>query len=212
MSKRFLVLFQGDSITDCGRNRENHNSLGSGYAMMSAALFQSQNPELDVKFLNRGISGNRAINLLDRWKEDCLDLKPDLVSILIGINETGHGIVNKNITTPEAYAVHYRKLLTQIRENLDTKIIIMEPFLLHVNEEKRTIWRDDLNPRIRIVRELAREFKAYYIPLDGIFAAASTLRPPEFWAADGVHPTPAGHALISRHWLGVAEPIIKSAF
>lgn len=195
-----VVLFQGDSITDAGRNRNETGDMGSGYAMMVASWFSAMYPEKQVKFINRGISGNRVRDLQKRWKEDCLDLKPSWVSILIGINDCWRRYDSNDPTPVEAFEEGYRDILTQIQKNLNAGIIICEPFVLPVPED-RNAWREDLDPKINVVRKLAREFNALLIPLDGIFAQASVKRPPEFWAADGVHPTHAGNALIARAWL-----------
>ncbi len=195
-----VVLFQGDSITDAGRSRENDAMLGGGYASMLAAQIGARFPERQIRFLNRGISGHRAADLALRWQKDCIDLKPDWVSIMIGINDTWRAFDSNDPTSTADYAASYRRLLEQVRDQLDARLILIEPFVLsHPEDRKR--WRDDLNPRIDAVRELAREFGAILVPLDGIFAAACCRREPAFWAADGVHPSPAGHALIARSWL-----------
>jgi len=207
IKKNALVLFQGDSVTDCGRSREDDHYLGSGYPNMTAAWFGTLHPERSVRFINKGISGNRSIDLVNRWKKDCLDLKPDVVSILIGINDTWRRFDRNDPTSVDAYRENYRRILTELRKNLDADIILLEPFLLSVTEEQKTAWREDLDPKIHAVRELAREFDAALVPLDGIFAAASARKSPQFWAADGVHPTPEGHAMISRYWLEVAETL-----
>lgn len=205
IKKDALVLFQGDSITDCGRSRNDDKQLGNGYASMVAARFNALYPDQNIRFINKGISGDRTKDLVKRWKADCLDLKPDVVSILIGINDTWRRFDSNSPTTAETYKDNYRRILAQIRESLDAKIIILEPFLLPVSQDMQTIWRDDLDPKIHAARELAREFGDVYIPLDGIFAAAAVKQPPQFWAEDGVHPTPAGHALITHHWLKAIE-------
>lgn len=200
------VLFQGDSITDAGRNRQDPKALGTGYAMMAAAGFSARYPEMNVTFLNRGISGNRARDLETRWKEDCLDLKPTWLSIMIGINDTWRAFDSKDPTPTEAYEKSYRNILQQAMKTLKPKLVLIEPFLLPVPEDRRK-WRADLDPRITVVRDLAREFKAILVPMDGLFAAASTRRECAFWAADGVHPSPAGHALIAQAWLRAVRAI-----
>lgn len=199
-----VVLFQGDSITDCGRNRETGADLGRGYALMAAGLFQSQYPGKQVKFINRGISGNRVKDLQGRWQQDCIDLKPTWVSIYIGINDTWRRYDRNDPTSTEAYATGFRDLIVQTKEKLDAKLILVEPFVLPVPEDRKA-WREDLDPKINVVRELAREFQALYVPLDGLFAQASTQAPPAYWAPDGVHPSPAGHALIAKAWLEAVQ-------
>jgi acyl-CoA thioesterase-1 len=195
-----LVLFHGDSITDAGRDWSKPDSMGVGYPMLAAAWFGALYPESEVKFVNRGISGFRACDLVNRWQEDCLDLEPTVVSILIGINDTWRRYDSDNPTSAESFEASYRDILVRTSENLDARIVLMEPFVLpHPGDRKA--WREDLDPKIHVVRQLAREFEAALIPLDGLFAQASTRREPAYWAADGVHPTPAGHALIAQAWL-----------
>ncbi|MBM7581743.1 lysophospholipase L1-like esterase [Caldicoprobacter guelmensis] len=195
-----VVLFQGDSITDCGRSRSDDGDLGNGYASMIAAWFNAVYPEKRVRFINRGISGNRVRDLVERWQRDCIDLNPSWVSILIGINDCWRRYDSNDPTPVEVFAAGYRRILTEVCEKLHAKIIICEPFVLPVPEDRK-MWREDLDPKIHVVRELAREFGALYVPLDGIFASAAAKREPEFWAPDGVHPSRAGHALIARAWL-----------
>ncbi|RXZ80649.1 GDSL family lipase [Paenibacillaceae bacterium] len=195
-----IVLFQGDSITDCGRNREAAADLGNGYALMAAGQFQYLFPEKQVQFINRGISGNRVVDLQDRWETDCLALKPTLVSIYIGINDTWRKYDSNDPTSTEKYEQGYRKLLQITKEKLDAKLVLIEPFVLPVPADREN-WREDLDPKIQVVRKLASEFGAAYVPLDGLFAQASMKAPAASWAPDGVHPSPAGHALIADAWL-----------
>ncbi len=194
------VLFQGDSITDAGRSRENDAALGGGYPNQIAAWFGAMHPEMGVRFLNRGISGNRAKDLRARWSADCIDLKPAVVSIMIGINDTWRRYDRNDVTSAEAYAEDYRHILARVRDELGAKLVIIEPFVLP-HPEDRKAWRVDLDPKIQVARELAREFQAVYIPLDGLLAEACVKAPPAFWAADGVHPSQVGHAFIARAWL-----------
>ena len=200
------VLFQGDSITDAGRGAMDPDNLGGGYAMMAASWFSAAYPELNVTFLNRGISGHRAIDLEGRWERDCLELKPDWVSIMIGINDTWRAFDSGAPTSTEAYAQSYRTILTQTRDTLAAQLILIEPFVLPFPEDRKA-WRADLDPRIQVVRALADEFDAILVPLDGIMNAAAEQREPAFWAPDGVHPTPAGHALIAQSWLRAVKAL-----
>lgn len=194
------VLFQGDSITDAGRDRQNGQHLGYGYAMMAASWFHALYPEKNVCFLNRGIGGNRAKDLRGRWQLDCLELKPNWVSIMIGINDTWRRYDRSDPTSVEEYEEAYRAILEDVKEKLGARLILCEPFVVPVPED-RVQWREDLDPKIAVVRKLAREFHAILVPLDGIFAQACTQQEPAFWAGDGVHPSPAGHALIAQSWL-----------
>jgi acyl-CoA thioesterase I len=195
-----VVLFQGDSITDANRDRNNEIDLGAGYPAMIAAWFSALYPAKRVRFINKGISGNRVKDLFERWEVDCINLKPTWVSILAGINDTWRRYDSHDPTPANVFEENYRCILQQIVDRLDAKIIICEPFLLPVPDD-RVAWREDLDPKIAVVRKLAREFGGVFIPLDGVFAQASVNRDPSFWLPDGVHPSPAGHALIAQAWL-----------
>ncbi len=192
------VLFQGDSITDCGR-MEDVKGMGMGYPMRIASEFTARYPQLKINFLNRGISGNRVKDLELRWDADCIALKPDVLSILIGINDVWRRYDANDATTVEAYKSCYYNILERASA-INTKLIICEPFVLPYPND-RIAWREDLDPKIQATRELARDFGAIYIPLDGLFAAAATQQPSRVWSADGVHPTQSGHALIANAWL-----------
>jgi acyl-CoA thioesterase-1 len=174
--------------------------LWAGYVMLASAWFSATCPEKNVRFINRGISGNRVKDLRNRWQKDCLDLKPNIVSIMIGINDMWRRYDDNDPTSTESFETDYRQILLQTQSVLDPQIILLEPFLLHVKEEQLK-WREDLNPKIEVVRKLSREFKTLLIPLDSIFAIAAQRKEPTFWSQDGVHPTLAGHALIAQSWL-----------
>ncbi|WNS45856.1 SGNH/GDSL hydrolase family protein [Paenibacillus sp. MMS20-IR301] len=195
-----IILFQGDSITDCGRDRNDPSSLGTGYALMAAARLGLLYPEKNLTIINRGIGGNRAVDLQNRWEKDCLELAPTWVSLYIGINDTWRRFDSGEETTAAAFEASYRDLIERTQKNLDARLVLVEPFVLPVPEDRKG-WRQDLDPKIHVVRELAREYNAVLVPLDGLFAAASVKAAPAFWAGDGVHPTPAGHALIAEAWL-----------
>lgn len=198
------ILFTGDSITDCGRSREDTNHLGFGYAAFIAARLQAYLASPELKIYNRGISGNRASDLLGRVDSDLLALKPTVVSILIGINDVWRRYDSNDPTSVEVFEKNYRAVLEKIRSQLKARIVLLEPFVLHVPKDRYT-WREDLNPKIDATRRLAVEFGADLIPLDGIFAKAATQTPAAFWAEDGVHPTAAGHALMAEAWLENAD-------
>ncbi|MGM1049569.1 MAG: SGNH/GDSL hydrolase family protein [Bacillota bacterium] len=200
LQKDDIILFQGDSITDAGRDRNNPADLGKGYPLMTAGLVGMSHPELNITFLNRGISGNRVKDLQARWQEDCLDLKPTWVSVYIGINDCWRRYDSQDPTSLGDFQQGYRELLKQTKETLDAKLILLEPFVLPYPEDRKA-WREDLDPKITAVRELAAEFDALLVPLDGLFAAAAARREPAYWAPDGVHPSPAGHSLIARAWM-----------
>jgi acyl-CoA thioesterase-1 len=201
-----VVLFQGDSITDAGRGRLNDTDWGHGYAAMAAAWFSAKFPGKNVRFINRGISGNRVVDLRHRWQLDCLGLKPTWVSILIGINDTWRHFDSNDPTSTEAYKRDFTFICAEVQQKLQAHLVLMEPFLLPTPQDRVT-WRADLDPKIAVVRELARKFDALFVPLDGIFAQAATQASMEYWLPDGVHPTASGHALIARAWLRCIQAI-----
>jgi acyl-CoA thioesterase-1 len=195
-----VVLFQGDSVTDADRDRSDQDDLGPGYPALVAALFTALYPSRRIRYLNRGISGHRTGDLVARWQADCLDLRPTWVSILIGVNDTWRRYDDHDPTSPETFDANYRALLEPVRDRLGARLVLLEPFILPTPRD-RAAWREDLDPKIAIVRRLASEFDAVLVRTDEAFTAAARARPAEDWLPDGVHPTPAGHALIATAWL-----------
>lgn len=193
------ILFQGDSITDAGRNRADIHDLGHGYPLYTAKAIREAFPDRDFEFIDLGISGNRAENLRDRWTEDAINIQPDVISILIGINDTWHRAAEKNWMPHEYFEECYRGILERIKKETNAKIIMLEQFLLSVPDKE--FFHVDLDPKIQITRKLAREYADVFIPLDGLFAAASVGTAPTEFAADGVHPTAKGAEFIAGHYL-----------
>lgn len=202
------ILFQGDSITDAGRNYDDYHDLGGGYPKYTAAMIQARHPDTEFEFIDLGISGHKVADLRNRWQKDCIDLQPDVVSILIGVNDTWHHAAEKDWIPNETFEADYRSILTDIKEKTNAKIIILEQFLLPTGE--KDWFREDLDPKIQITRKLAREFADVFIPLDGIFAAASVENKPETWAEDAVHPTEAGAKLIAEKYADAFDLIFRS--
>lgn len=198
------VLFIGDSITDCGRDRDNGSDLGRGYPLFVAGLYTAAHPNANVEFINRGRSGDRARDLRDRWAEDCVKVEPDVVSIMIGVNDTWRRYDEGQITSLPDYERNYREILCQTRDIVGAQLVLIEPFLLPVRSAQHE-WRTDLDPRIAAVRRLALEFGTALVTADGALASAAAASSAEIWCADGVHPTPAGHALLAREWLAVVD-------
>lgn len=196
------VLFQGDSVTDAGRSRTSDELLGNGYPFYVRSLLTSNHPDLAIQVLNRGISGNRAIDLLNRWDEDCLLLKPDYVSILIGVNDTWRRYDENDPTAPEVFKDRLKAIIEKTLDGTSTQIVLLNPFLLDVNE-KVSAMREDLCFKQDAVAGLAKEYSTKFLDLDKIFAAAAKEQSPAFYAEDGVHPTQAGHALIAKEWISV---------
>ena len=200
------ILFQGDSITDCGRNREDYHDLGAGYPLYTAELIAKAYPGTEFEFINLGISGNQTKDLVERLQSDFIDVQPDLVSIHIGINDTWHRADERNWLGNDVFEAQYRKVLTEIKEKTNAKILIIEQFLLPV--EDKTYFREDLNGKIDITRALAREFADYYIPLDGLMAQACVGNDASHWSADGVHPNENGAKFIADLYLEAFGKII----
>jgi len=197
------VLLTGDSITDWGRDRDQPDSpwgLGHGYAGIVAALAGARRPDLGLTFHNRGVGGDTARMLRDRWQADALDLEPTVVSVLVGVNDTWRRYDSGTPTSTDEYEEHYRAVLDVTRGRLDARFVLVEPFVLPVQPGQEA-WREDLDPRIHVVRRLAAEVGAVLVPADGLFAAAAARTSPAEWAFDGVHPTPAGHGLLAEAWL-----------
>jgi lysophospholipase L1-like esterase len=197
-----LILFIGDSITDCRRDKDVTDTLGMGYAGMVSGKLGLDYPELNLRFLNRGINGDRTCDLLARWDIDCINHKPDWVSILVGVNNTWRRYDENNPTADEVFENEYRMLLQRTMDETSAKIIICSPFLLHTDAEIERM-REDLDPKISIIKKLAAEFDAVWVDFDAAFIAAQTRHIPSYWAGDGVHPSIAGHALMAETWLGV---------
>jgi len=203
-----VVLFQGDSITDCQRDRNDENSLGNGYVNLIAKKYAEIYPETNVRFINKGVSGDRVHNLIERYVEDFMDISPDFISIMVGINDVWRRYDSNDPSTVDAYKDHYEYLLKMIKTHMpETKILLIEPFLIHSKPEI-VIWHEDLDPKIQAVRELAQNYADYYLPLDGIFASLCVKKyKKEEIAEDGVHPTLLGHKIIADEIMKLLEII-----
>lgn len=197
-----LILFTGDSITDCSRDRENPHSLGMGYVAMICGRLGLDHPEMNLKFRNTGISAERTSDLLKRWDRDCLNLKPNWVSLMVGVNNVYYRYDRNDPTTVDVFESEYRELLQQINDNTQAKLILCSPFQLPINEFVAGM-REDLDPKIAVIKKLAEEFDAIWIDFDAAFVAAQQRHIPSYWAEDGVHPSIAGHALMAETWLGI---------
>jgi lysophospholipase L1-like esterase len=198
--KNDVLLFQGDSVTEGGRNLNEPYDLGSGYVSLIRDKLLERYPEHNLTILNRGISAHRAAELAERWDADCVSLKPSAVTILVGINDTWHRYSYRfEHVTAEMFYNQYKEILVKTK-NITGRVVLMEPFLLPANDEMLN-WREDLDSKTHVIRKLALEFSALYVPLDGLFAAAYIKRGIGYYAPDGVHPSHDGCRLIADAWL-----------
>ena len=201
------LLFQGDSITDMkwGRNQKDRNHyLGHSYVYLIASRLHTDMPEAKLNFLNRGMSGHTVANLKSRWQKDAIDLKPDILSILIGVNDVGRALRSQKTVDVEAFEADYRSLLAQSRKaNPALKIVLLEPFVLPVTRVKSAwaAWRGQIDRLRPVVAKLAGEYKAVLLKTQDIFDAAARRAEASHWIWDGVHPLPQGHELIARNWI-----------
>ncbi|MGZ0150462.1 SGNH/GDSL hydrolase family protein [Kribbella sp. WER1] len=190
LDPRRTVVFAGDSVTDCGR-RTDPDGLGDGYVRRLYDDLGEQRPPI----VNVGISGNRAVDLAARWADDVLAHDPALVSILIGINDTWRRYDENDPTTPESFEASYRSLL----DPLNCPVVLMEPFLLPV-KDGQDAWREDLDPKLEVVRKLAVEYGAILVPTDVELTKQAASVGAATLAGDGVHPSAIGHQALADLW------------
>lgn len=200
------VVFQGDSITDGGRSRNEdlNHVMGHGYAYLVAARLGVDLPGSDLRFFNRGNSGNRVVDLYARWREDTINLRPDIVSILVGVNDVGAELREGAGVSRKKYEKVYRLLIEETLEGLPgCRFVLCEPFFLPhpTREPYNDAFAREVRSRGDAVRNLAVAYEAIFVELQPIFDAACDNGPAEYWLWDGVHPTPQGHELIARSWL-----------
>lgn len=200
------ILFQGDSITDGGRSRNQdwNHVMGHGYAYIVASRIGYEKPAMRYQFFNRGISGNTVKDLINRWEEDTILLAPDIVSILVGVNDTSAELDGKSGFTTQSYADKYRKLLSDTKTKLpQAQLVIGEPFILPVGKVKANWekWHQKISELQLEAKKLAKDFNAIYIPFQTHFNEAVDHAPADYWIWDGVHPMPAGHELMARKWI-----------
>ncbi|WP_184543210.1 SGNH/GDSL hydrolase family protein [Mucilaginibacter sp. FT3.2] len=204
------ILFQGDSITDGGRSTDTdwNHVYGQDYDYLITARMNYDYPERDFKFFNRGISGNTVGDLAARWQKDTLDIKPDLLSILIGVNDVYGVIVKGGKATAEDFGNTYDGLLAQTKKALpNVQLVLCEPFILNVGMVSKDpeTWTREVQKRQPIVKQLAIKYNALYVPFQQAFDKALLKAPATHWIWDGVHPMPAGHELMAREWLKVVK-------
>lgn len=208
------ILFQGDSITDAGRNRGNYypndgRGLGSGYAFQVIADLLGKNPAKGLKCYNRGISGHKVNQLANRWDDDCLFLKPDVLSILIGVNDFWHTLTGRYGGTAKSYDEDFRALLERTKKALpNVKLIIGEPFAVKGGTAITSQWDKDFPDYQKFAKQIAKDFDAAFIPYQDVFDKALKTAPVTYWCPDGVHPSIGGAWLMKNAWLEAFNGII----
>ena len=201
------ILFQGDSITDAGRNREepaynNARGMGTGYAMLAAASLLEKYSSFNLKLYNKGISGNKVYQLAERWDKDCLELKPDILSILIGVNDIWHKLNGQYEGNAEIYRRDYIALLERTRKALpNVKLIICEPYAVRGVKAVDDKWYPEFYDYQKAAREIADQFGATFIPFQKVYDEAQKRAPGVYWTGDGVHASFPGAQLMAQAWL-----------
>jgi lysophospholipase L1-like esterase len=209
--KEQVILFQGDSITDSGRNKEDSGfntarNLGSGYPMLAGAAILNKYEALNLKIYNKGISGNKVFQLAERWDIDCLDLNPDVLSILIGVNDIWHKLNGTYNGTAEIYRNDYIALLERTMKALpNVKLIICEPFAVKGVKAVDDKWYPEFFDYQKAAKDIARQFRATFIPFQSVFDEAQKRAPGSYWTGDGVHPSLAGAQLMAKAWMKALE-------
>ncbi len=210
-NEKDILLFQGDSITDAGREKKkelpnNPRSFGHGYAFLTASTLLHALPKKQLTIYNRGISGNKVFQLADRWEKDCLDLQPNMLSILIGVNDYWHKRNGKYDGTIEIYENDYRNLLQRTVKNLPgIKLIICQPFYVLNTSAVDETWAEPMQKYQAVAQKLATEFDARWVPFQEVFDEAVKHAPATYWTPDGVHPSMPGAQLMAEAWLRVVE-------
>jgi len=207
IEKGDTILFQGDSITDSGRNKTNNtpnaaSALGNGYALMAAAELLLKHPDKDLKFFNKGISGNKVYQLAERWDADALAIKPNILSIHIGVNDFWHTLTNGYKGTYSTYIDDYEALLDRTKKALpNVKLILCEPFGLIGVKAVDEKWYPVFDTFRKAAKDIADVYGLTFVPYQAAFDKAIKQAPPSYWTSDGVHPTVAGAALMAQTWL-----------
>jgi len=216
-----IILFQGDSITDGNRYKlesqrwDLNHQIGHCYVYPIAAEYGATYPKLDFHFYNRGVSGNSVWNLKERWQTDTLDLKPDILSILIGTNDMGYisNYGNDPDKLANAYEDTYNEILEQFRTVCPkSHIVIIEPFRLPAGSmeqsEKFVEAMKILNPIAKASKRIADKSNAIFIPMQKRFEELCKVREPKYWVWDGIHPTESGHFIIAKAWMEAVHNIM----
>jgi len=221
-----VILFQGDSVTDCGRERQANvanQGLGSGYVNLVASRLLCDNPYHSI--YNRGSGGNRIGDMYARWIEDTLNIDFDLLSVMNGINDVGFGLRRGMGADACEFEFMYNRMLeSAFKTHPNMKLVLLEPFVMKYDLREKNpgiedsendiflkwdIWYENMRERGEIVEKLSKKYDATFIPLFDDFAALGEKYGCHHWTLDCIHPTPAGHEFIARKWIDATKDIIK---
>ena len=213
MSK--IILFQGDSITDGGRMKDYEHDLnhqmGHGYAYIVNSTLGAKYPEKNLKFINKGLSGNRIGDLYARGIEDAMTIRPDILSILVGINDCEQLRYYGKGSDAVRFEKIYRILIEDtLQSKPDIKLVLMEPFGLPVGERKDNFQEmyDMLKGYQQATKRIAEDYGAIFVPLQDQFFELSEKYSPDYWSWDGIHPTVCGHGIIADEWMEKCKDLI----
>lgn len=196
------ILFQGDSVTDAGRSAD---GIGKGYVKYAIEFIRKKFPDVEFEFVNKGVGGNQTKDLVARLQEDFIDVGADIVSILIGVNDTWHHMNDREFVPDGVFESNYRTVLSAVKAT-GAKIMMIEPYVV---SESRYPFYEDLFKKILIERKLAREFADVYMPLDGLLAQLWTNAPATDFSDDGVHPNTSGSRIIGKLYCDYISPLIE---
>jgi lysophospholipase L1-like esterase len=202
------IVFLGDSITAGTRNVNDGKDLGAGYPKYVSENLSSRFPSLSFDFFNRGIWGNETKDVIGRLQTDALDLKPDLLVLFVGVNDTLRHAESEDLSKAQ-FEAQYEKILTEIKTT-NAKILVIEPYLLMEDVYHRSLKRFDLVERIDSIRKLAKKYADGYMPLDGMFARLYVTENVSEYTVDGLHPNEKGARFIGDACAQYIEPILKN--
>lgn len=199
-----MILFIGDSITDCDRLEFPYTPLGRGYVHFAANFLLASCPQMNLNIQNRGIAGDTTEDLLARWETDCIQLNPDIVSLMIGINDLWRKFADtyemqQMYVSPDDYESNMRLLLSRTHDERGSQLILMEPFMFCDDVDNPML--QGLPVYLEIVHNLAREYQAVLVPVHTNYTQLNNKRPADQWAEDTVHPYEWAHAWIAKQWL-----------
>lgn len=201
------ILFQGDSVTDGGRDRKDPTHLGVRHARLAAGYLRELHPDLELEILNRGIAGNETKDLIERLEQDVVLVDPDIVCLMIGINDTEHYAKDENWLDNSTFARQYRTILQTVKEQTKAKLVVMEPFYMPLKENVK--FREDLTEKVDIAQKIASEYADVYVPTEKLLRQAWEGQELAQFIPDGLHPTEKGAEYLGKICAQYIDPLIE---